>query len=300
MEIDEEYDYVIVYSKNWENNITTYNLLNELFGKLLNNSKKKFLLNFSEVTFISANILAILGAILEYTLIKKRHKVAFANIRPNVKKIMQKNGFHKYFKWEVVEDTYHTTIEYRVFKANTNKLVEFEKYILLNIFNRDELPIMSSSVQDRIVDNFLEIFNNVIDHAESKYVYVCGQYFYSKKKLVFTIVDIGKTIEENVNEYLGDESKKISNTIEWAIKLGNSTKAQSAPGGLGFGMILDFLRKNKGSFIIVSGNESYELNNSKERFGKLDNIFYGTIVTISFNLDDDFSYILIDDDIIEL
>lgn len=300
MEIVEEYDYVIVYSKNWENNVITYNILNELLEKLVNNNNKKFLLDFGNVTFIAANILAILGAILEYTLIRKGHKVAFANIRPNVKRLMQKNGFHKYFKWEDVEDTYHTTIEYKAFKANTTQLVEFEKYILLNIFDREELPIMTSSVQDRIVDNFLEIFNNVIDHAESKYVYVCGQYFYKTKKLVFTIVDIGKTIAENVNEYLGDKSNKISNTIEWAIVLGNSTKAQSAPGGLGFGIILDFLRKNKGGFIIVSGNESYELTNSKERFGKLRKSFYGTIVTISFNLDDDFSYILIDDDIIEL
>lgn len=36
---------------------------------------------------------------------------------------------------------------------------------------------MNSVYKNSIIDNFLEMFNNVIDHANSSYVYVCGQFF---------------------------------------------------------------------------------------------------------------------------
>ena len=61
---------------------------------------------------------------------------------------MQKNGFNRYFTWDNLDDIYHNT-----------------------------LPIMNSVYKNSIIDNFLEMFNNVIDHANSSYVYVCGQFF---------------------------------------------------------------------------------------------------------------------------
>ena len=80
---------------------------------------------------------------------------------------MQKNGFNRYFTWDNLDDIYH----------NTEHLGDFERYLLLNVFSRNNLPIMNSVYKNSIIDNFLEMFNNVIDHANSSYVYVCGQFF---------------------------------------------------------------------------------------------------------------------------
>lgn len=79
----------------------------------------------------------------------------------------------------------------------------------------------------------------------------------------------------------------LDNTLKWAIMPGNSTKAMEAPGGLGFSTLLDFLKHNNGSFILVSGKEMYELQANIERFNILRLPFPGTIVTITINLDDE-------------
>ena len=79
--------------------------------------------------------------------------------------------------------------------------------------------------------------------------------------LCFSIVDIGKTISENVTSYLRTTSMDIpSNALKWAIIPGNSTKAFEAPGGLGFSTLLDFLKHNNGSFILISDSEIYAIN----------------------------------------
>ena len=155
--------------------------------------------------------------------------------------------------------------------------------------NRNDMPTMSPMVKDRIVDNILEIFNNVIDHAETPNAFVCGQYFVSKHKLVITITDLGKTIKENVSEYL---NCSLPHSLKWAVISGNSTKSQDAPGGLGISMLLDFLKLNKGGFTLISDNECLEINQRGERYGLLQSHFPGTIVSITFNMQDNFSYIL--------
>lgn len=222
--------------------------------------------------------------------VTRKHRIDFSNIHPKVKNVMQMNGFRKYFSWERVTDKFHSTIEYRIFQATTQNLEEFEKYLLINVFNRADMPTMSVNVKNRIIDSFLEMFNNVLDHANSKCVYVCGQYFHKNGKLIISIVDEGKTIKENVGEYL--EKLEEINSLEWAIVPGNSTKSNSAPGGLGFSILLEFLKLNKGNFTLISDNESYEVSNKGSRFISLNGNFPGTIVSITFNLHDDFSYIL--------
>lgn len=294
---NKEYDIVIKYDTNWNNDYYTYNNLIQLYNTLDSCEQKKVLLDFKNVEFVSANLLAVLGGILDVAVIEKKHTVTFGSIHPKVKKVMLMNGFRKYFSWDTVEDVFHSTMEYKIFQATTENLEEFEKYILINVFSRKGMPHMSGTVKDRMIDNFLEMFNNVIDHAISNKVYICGQYFHRSDNLVLSIVDFGRTIKENVLEFLGAENKCIDNTLEWAIIPGNSTKSESAPGGLGFSIILDFVDLNNGGFTLISDSECYEINKSGKRFLKMENSFKGTIVTITFNLGADFAYILEENDI---
>lgn len=270
------------------NDKKTYEELIHLQKLLGENQNKRVLINMVNVQFISANLLSVLGSILNSS--ANNNIIAFANINTKIKRIMQRNGFNRYFKWENAQDRYNTTIKYTVFKATTENLEEFERYLILNVFNRPEMPTMSNKVRDRIVDSFLEMFNNVIDHADSDSAYVCGQYFKKSGSLVISIVDVGKTIKENVSEYLQQEMG--TNSLEWAVVQGNSTKSNTAPGGLGFSLLLEFIKLNKGEFSLVSADECYEVNSKGERFYYLDGSFQGTIVTITFNMHDDFAYIL--------
>lgn len=152
---------------------------------------------------------------------------------------------------------------------------------------------MNSAYKNNIIDNLLEMFNNVIDHANSSHVYVCGQFFPSNMDLCFSIVDIGRTINENVTSYLGVTAMDFpDNTLKWAIVPGNSTKALEAPGGLDLSTLLDFIRHNSGCFLLISDKEIYELRSGKESFDTLDLPFPGTIVTITINLKDTQLYFL--------
>lgn len=272
-----------------QNDIPSYEFLIKLHNKLSMCSDKHIVLNMKNTQFVAANLLSLFGCILHDLYNKNKHNFTISNLNGKIKNVMQRNGFSKLFNWDRISDPNNTTIEYRKFSATTENLEEFEKYTLLNIMNRNDMPTMSPLVKDRIVDNILEIFNNVIDHAETPDVFVCGQYFVSRKKLVITITDLGKTIKKNVSEYL---NRSIDHSLKWAIISGNSTKSQDAPGGLGISMLLDFLKLNKGCFTLISANEYLEINQKGERTKFIQSNFPGTIVSITFNMSDDFSYIL--------
>lgn len=271
-------------------NKNTYEELIRLQTVLSENYDKKVLLNMKNVRFISANLLSVLGSVLENAINRNKHSIAFSNINDSIKRLMQMNGFNKYFFWDNIPDRYHNTIKYTIFDATTENLEFFEKFLIINVLDRADMPPMSKKVKDRIVDSFLEMFNNVIDHADSDCAYVCGQYFQNSSELVISIVDVGKTIKENVNDYLQGEIDE--NTLQWAIVKGNSTKTETAPGGLGFSLLLDFIWLNKGKFSLVSANECYEVTPKSKKFYNLNGSFKGTIVTITFNMNDDFAYIL--------
>lgn len=278
----------ITFPKSLYNNRFTYEMLNKLYSELNSITTQKILFDMSNTEFFAANLFSILGCILEELHTKRLHSFTFFRIDPKIQNVMQRNNFGNYFSIPHLPDINNTTIEYRIFNATTDNLEEFEKYTLNNVMNRSNMPRMSAKVKKRITENILEIFNNVIDHAETSNAYICGQYFVKKHKLVITITDLGKTIKENVTKFL---KTSVDKAVQWAIIPGNSTKS-SAPGGLGISILLDFLKLNKGFFTLISDDECLEITNEGEQFVRLINPFPGTIVSITFNMKDDFSYIM--------
>lgn len=217
-------------------------------------------------------------------------------MRTSLVTLIRKNGFGKHLDLSPLPDTYNSTMHYTIFNATTENLEKFEKYIATNLFNKGKIPKLTPIVKDTIVDNLLELFNNVIDHAESDKVFVCGQYFPRSYQLTMSIVDLGNTIKYNVTTFLN--SMKLSvpdNTIQWAIQKGNSTKSTSAPGGLGLNILQEFLFKNSGEFLIISADEYFRLQKGKNNFTNIKEYFNGTIITVSFNLKDPFNFLNNDD-----
>ena len=283
------------FEKNLRNSRNTYIQLIQLHNLIVNNLNKHIILDFCKVQFISANLFALLGCSLDIGLYLNKNQIFFKDLHPEIQKVICKNGFAEYLLWPPLADQYHSTMHYVRFDANTVQLESFEKYLIINVFERKQMPSMSNSYKEQIVDTLLEVFNNVIDHANCAHVYVCGQYFHKYKKLIFSIIDAGKTFRDNVSDFLRHIGKEVpKNAVSWAILPGNSTKVGSAPGGLGLPTLLDFLKNNNGQFTLISGNEIFEHYRGYDHFSRLECSFPGTIVSVEINMNDSNFYFLPD------
>lgn len=276
-----------------ENSINTdfksHNYLSKLANKILNSKCKTITIDMSKLKFVAANQFAILGCIFD-TYVKNNNTLKLlTNISPDIMSLMCRNGFGKFFTLQPIPDINNTTIPFKRF--NVNEITEYELYLTMKLFARNDLPAMSDEVSNNIRDYLLEIFKNVNDHTNSPYVYTCGQFFPATSLLYFSIVDTGETISYNVTEYFNKYSLPLpSNTLKWAIEAGNTTLVEDAPRGLGLSLIKDFIHENKGYLYIVSGQETYQITPFKENYRFMDTEFPGTIVTIAFNLADSSSY----------
>lgn len=131
----EQQELIFSFEKNLNNSKYTYCKLIELYHTLNSLDQQRVILDLSNITFLSANLLAVLGCCVEYTMAKRNHKIALRNLHPKIKTVMQKNGFSRYFTWDSIDDVYHSTMSYDIFESTTEHLADFERYLLLNVFS---------------------------------------------------------------------------------------------------------------------------------------------------------------------
>jgi anti-anti-sigma regulatory factor len=283
--------------KDLQNSFRSHNELCKLADILLHSSASGITIDLSNVNFIASNLFSVLGCIFYEYKAKSPSELPLrlSGVKPAIKDTIQKNGFGVHFGLEKIPDVHNTVIPYKIFSVS--EIDEYERYLTLNLFTRQDLPLMSQDASDSIRDSLLELFNNVTDHTSSDSVFTCGQYFPKSYMLFFTIVDIGETISHNVTKFHNDLNlTPPDSALEWAIETGNTTSVSNSPRGIGLSLIRDFVHLNKGTFYIVSDTETFELHKGKERFRTLDYPFPGTIVTIGFNLHDSAVYFLSSDE----
>lgn len=277
-----------------KSNFTGYNYLCTLYGDLSMHKYKNFVFDFKNVNFFEANLSAFLGAIFE--LLESNHNtISFQNFDSRVLNILRKNHFLKPYGFPIAHDNYDTTLIYKKFNPNADK--DFYEYIENQLLSKPEFPLHSPLLGKKISANIFELYENARTHGLCSYIHVCGQFFPQKslKPLQFTIVDKGINIKENVTNYL-DKDINGADAIAWAMQSGNTTKTGSNPGGLGLGIIFEFIKMNKGKIHIVSSDGYYEYSNNSVLKKQLDYAFEGTMVNIKFNLDDNNYYSLIEEE----
>jgi hypothetical protein len=210
------------------------------------------------------------------------------NLRPEQEKIFKKTRY-SYFGGESLPDRYQTTVEYRKYKAS--EIGSFENYLEKKLLAHHAIPKMSALLRKKIKESILEIFNNATMHGNCESVFSCGQYYPQQNRLDFTIVDIGNTILNNVQDYL---RRNVSGkeAIEWAVSEYNTTRIGNIPGGLGFTLIRDFLRKNGGKIQVASADGYWYENKDNSSSKDLHYFFKGTAVNLEFNVNDQCSYCL--------
>jgi hypothetical protein len=136
------------------------------------------------------------------------------------------------------------------------------------------------------------LFENARIHGQCSIVFSCGQYYPKKKRLDFTVVDLGRTIRRNVREFLGDNTMKGNKTIEWAVTEGHTTKKGTIPGGLGLSLISGFVRLNQGKIQIISSDGFWEQNVKGISSMGFHQPFPGTLINLEINIADPLSYCL--------
>lgn len=110
---------------------------------LENTNCNHLMLDMSDVSFIASNQFAVLGCLLERFM--DTHSDSFIsvnNLRTPIIEMIRKNGFYSHFaELKPLLDVHNTVIPYKVF--NVAEIREYESYLTLKIFSRDDLPIMS-------------------------------------------------------------------------------------------------------------------------------------------------------------
>ncbi len=273
----EGYDYIITWISKYKNIKNT-----------------EIIFDFGKVTFLEANLCALIGAIFEM-LESKNNTVFVQNIKPNVETILRKNEFLLPFGFEKIFDNYATSLKYRKFTPNDD--LGFNQYIRNELLNKPQFPSHSDKLGKEITRNIFEIYENARTHGQCDYIHTCGQFYPRKpdKPLHFTIVDKGVNIKQNVSAYFNKDIP-ATEAIVWAMKKGNTTKTGDTSGGLGLAVIFEFIKLNGGKIQIISSDGFYEFKNDLIITKKLTSIFDGTIINIRFNLNDASHYSLSSED----
>jgi len=249
-------------------------------------------LNYENTTWIAANFFAVIGSIIDHHELKF-YKVDQINIGEKILEVCEKNGFLPKRRYDI----YDTTIKYQTFSKNERKL--FSEHILTNLYGKESFPKMSKLLEKQMSVRLEEIVNNAYTHGSTDTIYTCGQYFPSQRNqsLVFTIVDLGRTIKANVSELFSLHMHERINVngavaIDWATEDGHTTKTGATPGGLGLGLIRNFMKTNEGKIIIVSEDGYWEESKGEKFYKELNYSFPGTIVTLEFKVKDNQFYYL--------
>lgn len=269
-------------------NFDGYEILIVFYNKTDNLEFEEITLDFSNTIWFEANLTAVLGAILS-NVQNNFNGIKIEGLSNNLNTLFSRNHFLSHFGGLKIPDYYDTTIKYRKFKPTEEKL--FKDYLDRELLSKDTMPNMSILLKKKINESIFEIFNNAVIHGNCQSIFTCGQYYRTDKRLDFTIVDIGKTIKENVNEYL-KSNLSGEDAIKWAVTEGHTTKRGQIPGGLGLSLIREFTQKNKGKIQIVSADGYWEQIEGIEKGKSFLEVFPGTIVNLEFNIADTSHYYL--------
>lgn len=232
--------------------------------------------DMKETKWFDADMCAPLGALIK-KLNQEKININLVNLQDKVKEVFQKNSFLLYHgNGRIIPDTWDTTITYKEFSVDDGQC--FARYVGSKLVKHRSLPDMSEKLIDFFYRSVCDIFDNAARHSNTKLgVVSCGQYFPHKLLISFTIADLGVGIRKNVRDHTGNNLTAIE-AINWAVILGNTTKSDGDPGGMGLNLLCEFINTVGGCVRIISENAYWEKRNSNIVERELPCLFPGTVV----------------------
>lgn len=277
--------------------INGYELLLRFHNDLLTTRNEVVEISFKNVVWFEANLVAVLGAIIE-NLESRGNQIRITEFNnfAEASTILYRNGF---FPHHGIDDASYsfsgTEIPYKKFQENEE--TSYNNYIQKELLNNSSFPKHSKLLGHEIKRSIFELFENARTHGKCKHIHTCGQFFPQKDNLNITIVDTGKTIVSNVREFLNDKIKSCD-CIHWAMQMNNTTKTGDIPGGLGLGLIFDFINLNNGKIQVLSSDGYWELRRGTVSHSDINFSFSGTIVNLEFRLDEGKTYRFFDEPVV--
>lgn len=248
------------------------------------NRENELILDFYKNTWFDANLLPALYAFVDYGRRLYGINCIYHNqFNDKLHKLLIRNNFAKMcFDLPYQPLPKETVVPFKIFRASDT--YGFGEYMDAEIIRY--FPEMEICVKHDLSTYIQELFGNAQIHAECDRVFTCGQYYHVNHKMDFTIVDVGRSIKENVIRYLQELNQSIPhNCITWAVEPEHSTKRTNS-GGMGLSLMRDFIMYNNGKYQIVSGNEFWELNAKRVECERMDAVFPGTIINIEIDQND--------------
>lgn len=266
-----------------------YEFLARLYSAICEIKPDEHIIDFSNCVYFDANLAAALGAILEELKTYGHEFKLRISRKSKIYDTLARNGFLNIWNPQTAVVEKEDFIKYQRFLSDQSN--EFKQYIDEWLMKKQRFPKHTELAGAKIQESIYEIYVNAVSHGQTSYVYSCGEYDTANHTLDMTIVDCGKTIPSNVNDYMkkiGREELSPQDAIDWAFVDGNTTKQET--GGLGLGILKDFIKMNKGCLHMISGNAFLEFSCVKNESMSLKPGFPGTIVNMKFRFDDDNNY----------
>ena len=286
------HEHTIYVPDTLQSDVEGYTFLASILPIVNQNLSKEddLIVDFSRCSTLNGNLSAALGALLDKSLPLVKNVFITRPMNKTVNRTLARNHFFRAWQVETQIEEKENYVEYGKFRSDISAF-QFKRYIQEGLINKQKFPQHTNLAGERIVESIFEIYVNAATHGDTDFVYSCGEYISDKHILEMTIVDCGRTIPGNVNDYLA--RKKLNGigdceAIEWAFISGNTTKSQT--GGLGLAIIKEFIELNQGSIQVVSGFGFIEYREGSVERASLQIPFPGTIVNMKFNFDDNKKY----------
>jgi hypothetical protein len=252
-----------------------FNALSHFADDTANLERASLEVSLASLSAFDPNMSAPLGAVLS-TIRDRSNAVSIVDVPPLLLALLAKNGFLPRFGYRPPEAPSATAVPYTHFRATD--INRFYDYLDLHLPGKG-LPDQTNDFTLQFQQILGEVFVNAETHADSSLgVFVCGQFYPHKQRLVLSIADSGVTIPERVNRRFRIFWPPLR-ALRWALVEGNTTK-EGTPGGVGLKLLRDFIAANRGCVQIASGKAFWQYQADAEQFKELDHVLPATVVTV--------------------
>ena len=212
--------------------------------------------DLQRLQWLDANLSAVFGAMM-HRLHQTRHldfTFDSADLRGRFS-ILARNGFSDNLNVQLT-DGYGTAIRLRRFDAEEDE--GFNVYIDQQLLAHAKLQLHPNLRSDMML-SFNEVFTNVSLHANTTNpLFTCGQYYPSKQKLHFSLVDLGVGYLKPIQQHNAAITSHTA-AIQWALEAGHTTRQTEegyygVVGGHGLSKLHQYCCQQRGELQIISGN----------------------------------------------
>lgn len=272
--------------KNLNNDLEGFESIGQIWADLQDERENEIALNARNVSWLSGEMCAALGALMHRVELAP-NRVEIKGMGSTIRNALRRNRFLTVFGIEPKQDSWKTTVPYRQFTIY--EVLDFSNYALESLVTRNEMPDMTEPLRRRIIEQFCELFENAVSHSETEFgIHSCGQYYRTKQRLNFVLVDMGIGIPASIGKKYNDGLPFASpeEAIKWATEGANTSRMGSIPGGLGLKLLRKFIDLNGGEIQIASDYGYWRLSVNGEQTRRLKTPFPGTAVSVSINTAD--------------